>query len=154
MKEAQGKLLSYDDNGFIDTRNSEKRPSTTCAFSHLKQLRLIWLVASEEESMLFDKTFQAIENDNLGGVFSYAIHITRGKKTDVSAWRSATFEGRPDLLAEVSEFAKPVNSSLNVDANSYNRSLVFACGPRALVDITADHTMAMGVDFKHETFEL
>ena len=72
----------------------------------------------------------------------------------MSAWRSATFEGRPDLLAEVSEFAKPVNSSLNVDANSYNRSLVFACGPRALVDITADHTMAMGVDFKHETFEL
>lgn len=145
LKESQGKVLSYDDNdkGFMPSFSRKQGSGQDCAFSHLKQIRLIWIVRSEAESMLFDKTLQLIENDNLGGLFSYAIYITRGDKTEATSWRHGAFLGRPDMKAEISEFA-----------SDSNESLVFACGPKALVELVSDLSIKANIDFKHETFEL
>ena len=53
--------------------------------------------------MLFDKTFKLIERDNLGGIFSYAIHITNSSPNNVNdaVRKHGSFFGRPDLRAEV-----------------------------------------------------
>ena len=143
LKNAQGKTLSYDDNGVLSDVSRATRGESVCAFSHVTQVRLVWIVRTEAESMLFDKTIEAIEKDNLGGVFSYAIYITRGVKTDASSWRNGQFFCRPDIGAEVKDFASRTSDSL-----------VFACGPKALVEMVSDFTLNYNIDFKHETFEL
>ena len=73
-------------------------------YSHIKQVRLVWIVRTMEESILFDKTLQLLESDNLGGIFSYAVYITQGTSNRAAgaSWRHGSFIGRPDIRAEIS----------------------------------------------------
>lgn len=78
--------------------------SSENAYSHIKQVRLVWIVRTMEESILFDKTLQLLESDNLGGIFSYAVYITQGSSNRGAgaSWRHGSFIGRPDIRAEIS----------------------------------------------------
>lgn len=81
-----------------------------------------------------------IADDNLDGTFSFSIYLTQAKRLDSRV--NYREYGRPNFEAEVADF-----SSYGSD------SLVFACGPRGLIDLLADLTQKMDVDFHQEIFE-
>jgi predicted ferric reductase len=82
------------------------------SYSHIKQVRLIWIVRTMEESILFDKTLQLLESDNLGGIFSYAVYITQGMTSRAAgaSWRHGSFTGRPDIRAEIAGTSNSITS--------------------------------------------
>jgi predicted ferric reductase len=125
--------------------------TTNSLYSHIKQVRLIWIVRTMEESILFDKTLQLLENDNLNGVFSYAVYITQGVGRKANApWRHGSFIGRPDIRAEIAGDLISTHHHMitahcqknntyrfsSLDFSKYNEdSIAFACGPKPLVHI-------------------
>ena len=61
-----------------------------------------------------------------------------------SKYNKSVFKSsRPDLAAEISQYS-----------HFKHRLLVFACGPKSLVEECSVLSMQMNCDFRHEVFEL
>ena len=135
--------------------------------AHVKAVKLVWVCRTDAEAAIFQSTFSEISHKQsvdlsskssfLGPVFSASVYITKstaGKPSKASPARTAkvavtageykVFYGqRPDLQTEILQV-----SPFAMD------SLVFACGPKGLVDECDRNCRVYGVDFKKETFEL
>ena len=124
-------------------------PQTVC---------LVW--ASRDAALFriadFVRTLDAIDEDSLGGRFSYTLHCTghadeeapsakARRRTKAPAPAAPRWTaGRPDVGALVRAFAKRTGGA----------GRVCVCGPRALADACLEPCVEAGVELRRESFEV
>ena len=108
------------------------------------------------------------QKDNLDGIFSHAIHITRGTKS--SSKRVAdpsrnpllsvdTIISETDDLENLQNNLKIIEGRVNLqqaisELNIWgNEAVVFACGPASLSESCNDLALKYKISFHAETFE-
>jgi len=152
--------------------------------SHIKHVRLVWVVRSYPEASLFDEALHSMQSASASSSsaskkaqqstshprpdFSYALHVTNSRPTDSEQSRlesgtkmsppprksSGSTSSKRDKASQAHTGRPELQSEIFALAPWGLEAVVFACGPASLIGACADLARKAKVDFRSESFEL